>query len=161
MSRTVVLLALGTSVPVGCGPSTGTIRTDRPWPWWPASMDMSSLTRVGRVGPDGRRPIEVRLLFKDPDGDPCKASGELILTIARVGEPEDPEEREIDLADLDVQRRYFEVVTGCYAIPIELDLPGLIPGRMLRIEADFEGVDGARFQAQRDLVLDQAIRSAE
>lgn len=122
-------------------------------------MEMSSLTRVGRIDSEGNRPIEVRLMFKDPDGDPCKASGELLLSISRIGEPEDPEELVIDLADLDVQRRYFEGVTGCYSIPIELDLPGLIPGRMLRIEADFEGVDGARFQARRDLVLDQPLRT--
>ena len=42
-------------------------------------MEISTLTRIGRMGEDGVRPVEVRILFKDPEGDPCKASGELAL----------------------------------------------------------------------------------
>ena len=123
-------------------------------------MEISTLTRVGRMNEDGLRPVEVRILFKDPTGDPCKATGELELSIMRAGEPEEPERRSIDLADPELQRRYYESVTGCYVIPVYLDLPGMIPGRLLRIGASFEGVDGAVFTARRDLVLQHNLQAA-
>ena len=153
-------MVLGSGIQHGCGPAVQEIRTDRPWPWWPISMEISTLTRVGRMSEDGLRPVEVRILFKDPEGDPCKASGNLELTIMRAGEPEDPEQRMIDLADPESQRLYYESVTGCYVIPVYLDLPGMIPGRLLRIGAKFESVDGAKFTSRRDLVLQYSLQPA-
>lgn len=122
-------------------------------------MEISTLTRVGRVGENGLRPVEVRIIFADPEGDPCKASGELLLTITRAGEPDDPVERSIDLTNPKSQVRYYESVTGCYVIPVYLDLPGMIPGRLLQIGASFDSVDGARFTARRDLVLQHSLQA--
>ena len=121
-------------------------------------MEISTLTRVGRANDEGLRPVEIRILFQDPEGDPCKASGTLELTIMRAGEPEDPEVRTIYLADPALQRRYYESVTGCYVIPVYLELPGMVPGRLLRIGAGFESVDGASFTARRDLVLQHNLQ---
>ena len=158
MGSLLVAMLVGTGIQHGCDTGTRMIRDDRPWPWWPASMEISTLTRVGRFDEAGVRPVEVRVLFQDAEGDPCKATGELTLTIARAGEPEDPEERSIDLSDLDAQHRFYESVTGCYAIPVHLDLPGLVPGRLLRIGARFESVDGSVFEAQRNLVLQHDLQ---
>lgn len=159
MSSLLVAMTVVSGIQHGCGSGAREIRTDRPWPWWPVSMEISTLTRVGRVGEDGVRPVEVRIRFEDQDGDPCKASGELTLTIVRAGEPGDPERRTIDLVDPDLQRRYYESVTGCYAIPVYLDLPGMVPGRLLRIGADFQSVDGATFGSQGDLVLQYSLQA--
>lgn len=124
-------------------------------------MEVSSLTRIGRPEQNGIRPVEVRVRFQDSAGDTCKAAGELKLKITRAGEPGDPEERSFDLADRTIQRRLHETVTGCYSIPVFLELPGMVPGRLLRIGVEYEGIDGSRFTAQRDLVLERSLRPAE
>ena len=156
------LLAAGVvlaSAVIGCVSNRAPARTDLRWPWWPNAMEITKITRIGRPDAAGIRPIEVRVLFEDPDGDPSKASGELRLRIGRPNEREDPVEVMLDLLDPDIQRIYFERVTGCYRIPIRVDLPGLVEGRMLRIEADYVGQDGVVLKDRLDFVLEVPLQS--
>ena len=121
-------------------------------------MQITDITRVGRADAAGVRPIEVRIRFQDPDGDSTKALGLLDLTVSRLNEPEDPVRVSIDLEDPVIQRDCWERVTECYWIPIRVDLPGLVEGRMLRIDAEFTGSDGATLRDRFDLVLDTPLQ---
>lgn len=152
-------LAVLASAGVGCVSNRAPARTDLRWPWWPNAMEITKITRIGRPDAAGIRPIEVRVLFEDPDGDPSKASGELRLRIERPNEQEDPVDVTLDLMDPDIQKIYFERVTGCYRIPIRVDLPGLVEGRMLRIEADYQGLDGTVLKDRIDFVLETPLQS--
>ncbi|MEC8320382.1 MAG: hypothetical protein VX012_03160, partial [Planctomycetota bacterium] len=88
-----------------------------------------------------------------------KALGTLDLTVSRPNEPEDPVEVSIDLEDPSIQRDCWERVTQCYWTPIRIDLPGLVAGRMLRIEAEYRGVEGTVLRDRFDLVLDAPLRN--
>lgn len=143
---------------VGCSTNQTPARTDLKWPWWPNRMQITDITRVGRADAAGVRPIEVRIRFQDPDGDSTKALGLLDLTVSRLNEPEDPVRVSIDLEDPVIQRDCWERVTECYWIPIRVDLPGLVEGRMLRIDAEFTGIDGASLRDRFDLVLDVPLQ---
>ena len=152
-------LTILVSIGVGCAPNRAPARTDLRWPWWPNVMEITKITRVGRPDAMGIRPIELRVLFEDPNGDPSKATGELRIRIQRPNEPEDPVDVVLDLSDPDIQNTYFERVTGCYRIPIRVDLPGLVEGRMLRLEADYRGLDGTVLKDRLDFVLDVPLQS--
>ena len=143
---------------IGCSSNQGPARADLKWPWWPNRMQITDITRVGRADAAGIRPIEVRIRFQDPDGDASKALGILDLTVSRPNESEDPVQVSIDLEDPVIQRDCWERVTECYWIPIRVDLPGLVEGRMLRIDADYRGVDGTILRDRFDLVLDRPLR---
>ena len=58
-----VLLAAFAMGSTGCESAPKGPRRDLECPWWPASMRIVDLTRVGRPDADGVRPIEVRILF--------------------------------------------------------------------------------------------------
>ena len=161
-SRTACFAAIAlaaSGLASGCSSNEAPARTDLTWPWWPNRMQITDITRVGRPDAAGVRPIEIRIRFQDPDGDATKALGTLDLTVSRLGEREDPVEVSIDLEDPAIQRDCWERVTECYWIPIRVDLPGLVEGRMLRIEADYRGVDGTVLRDRFDLVLDAPLRS--
>ena len=61
-------------------------------------MDVSTLSRVSRVGEDGLRPVKVRLQFLDVDGD-LGATGMVKVSIERATQRGAVEVREFDLAD--------------------------------------------------------------
>ena len=86
----LVVVVLATSVLPACSPGRTEARTDLEWPWWPNRMWISDITRVGRAGPDGVRPLEVRICFEDRDGDRTKASGELEIRVDRPTERDEP-----------------------------------------------------------------------
>ena len=140
-----------------CAPQVEIARSPLDWPWWPTRMEISDLTRVGREGSEGVRPLEVRVCFQDAEGDLTKAAGTLRVEIARSTERDEPVVVEVDLADggdLDVG---FERVTGSYLVPVEVDLPGLVPGRRLRIEVDYQGRDGTALRDVHEIALDRPI----
>lgn len=140
-----VLLAAFAMGSTGCESAPKGPRRDLEWPWWPASMRIVDLTRVGRPDADGVRPIEVRILFEDAGGLPVRACGDLVVSIRRANEPDDPVVVEIDLEDPTVSLDMFEDVTGCYLVPVEVDFPGLIKGRRMVVDADYRGRDGTVF----------------
>ncbi len=161
-SRTASFAAIvvaASGLVAGCSTNEVPARTDLAWPWWPNRMQITDITRVGRADAAGDRPIEVRIRFQDPDGDATKALGTLDLTVSRPNEPEDPVEVSIDLEDPSIQRDCWERVTQCYWTPIRIDLPGLVAGRMLRIEAEYRGVEGTVLRDRFDLVLDAPLRN--
>lgn len=136
-----LLLGLAGGVP-GCDSVHKGPRKDLEWPWWPETMRIVDLTRVGRPNADGRRPIEVRILFEDAGGLPVRACGDLQVAVRRANEPDDPVVVELDLQDPAVSLEMFEEITGCYMIPVFVDFPGLIEGRRMEVVADYVGRDG-------------------
>lgn len=162
--RASVLLALvavvtTSAVLSACSPGRTEARTDLAWPWWPNRMWISDITRVGRPGPDGIRPLEVRICFEDRAGDRTKASGELEIRVDRPTERDEPVVVVVDLDDAEPPGGFHERVTGCYMVPIEVDLPGLVAGRYLRIVAEYRGRDGAVLRDEFDLELDGPMRT--
>ncbi|MDC0429564.1 hypothetical protein OAL71_03195 [Phycisphaerales bacterium] len=155
-ARRVIIPAMLLSMIWGvaaCTPNKTNPRTDLAWPWWPTQMQISDLTRVGRPDADGIRPLEVRVLFTDVDGDPTKACGSLEIAVTREAENDEAVVERLSLDDRDTSMSYFEPVTGCYLVPMMLDLPGLVEGRRLRIEVVYEGRDGARLSERRGFDL--------
>jgi hypothetical protein len=147
-----MLLSMIWSV-AACTPNKTNPRTDLAWPWWPTQMQISELTRVGRPDADGIRPLEVRILFTDVDGDPTKACGTLEIAVSREAENDEAVIERLPLDDRETSMAYFEPVTGCYFVPMYLDLPGLVKGRRLRIEVVYAGRDGARLTERRGFDL--------
>lgn len=149
-----IVLIAGVSA---CAPQVEIERSPMDWPWWPTRMEISDLTRVGREGDDGVRPLEVRVCFQDAEGDLTKAAGTLRVEIGRSTERDEPVVVDVDLADgadLDVG---FERVTECYLVPVQVDLPGLVPGRRLRIEVEYRGRDGTALRDVHEIALDRPI----
>jgi hypothetical protein len=136
-----------------CTPNKTDPRTDLAWPWWPTQMQISELTRVGRPDADGIRPLEVRIIFTDVDGDPTKACGMLEVAVTREAENDEAVIEQLSLDDRETSMANFEPVTGCYLVPMNLDLPGLVEGRRLRIEVVYEGRDGALLSEWRGFDL--------
>jgi hypothetical protein len=136
-----------------CSPGRSEARTDLAWPWWPNRMWISDITRVGRPDADGLRLLEVRVCFEDPDGDSAKACGTLEIRVDRPTERDDPVTVVVDLDEPKAARRHHERVTECYMIPVEVDLPGLVAGRRLRIIAEYRGRDGAVLRDEHEVTL--------
>ena len=130
-------------VAVACSPNKTSVRNDLAWPWWPTEMQISDLTRVGRSGDEGRRPLEVRVRFIDADGDSSKGCGTLEVAVTREGENDEAVIERISLDDRAMSMAHFERVTGCYLVPIDVDLPNVVAGRRLRIDVVYRGRDGA------------------
>ena len=139
------------SVSAGCDSVQGSGKVDGGWPWRPTDMQVHELTRITRADEDGQRSVEVRVECIDRDRDPTKAHGTLAIEITRVGEGDEPMRVELDLADPEIASEHFESVTGTYVVRVRPDLPGLVPGRRIRVEAIYNGTDGARFKSSRDL----------
>jgi hypothetical protein len=136
-----------------CSPGRSEARTDLSWPWWPNRMWISDITRVGRPDADGLRRLEVRVCFEDPDGDSAKACGTLEIRVDRPTERDEPVTVVVDLDEPKAARRHHERVTECYMIPVEVDLPGLVAGRRLRIIAEYRGRDGAVLRDEHEVTL--------
>ena len=155
MVRWHALLMVGVcamTVVTGCDSVQGTGKVEGGWPWRPSDMQVHELTRITRADAQGKRMVEVRVEFVDRDRDPTKAHGSLIIEISRVNEVDEPTVVELDLVDPDVSSSHYEDVTGTYLLRIHPELPGLVPGRHLWVEASYVGLDGARFKSSRELV---------
>ncbi|MHC4794510.1 MAG: hypothetical protein GWP75_13460 [Planctomycetia bacterium] len=138
LSTILIVFAAG-----ACSSNKTPARNDLAWPWWPTEMQISDLTRVGRPGDDGRRPLEVRVHFTDADGDSSKGCGTLEVAVTREGERDDPVIKRISLDDRAMSMAHFERVTGCYLVLVDVDLPNVVAGRRLRIDVAYQGRDGA------------------
>jgi hypothetical protein len=138
LSTSLIVFAAG-----ACSSNKTPARNDLAWPWWPTEMQISDLTRVGRPGDDGRRPLEVRVHFTDADGDSSKGCGTLEVAVTREGERDDPVIERISLDDRAMSMAHFERVTGCYLVLVDVDLPNVVAGRRLRIDVAYQGRDGA------------------
>ena len=134
-----------------CSSVQGTGEVEGGWPWRPSDMQVHELTRITRADEDGDRFVEVRVEFVDRDRDPTKAHGVLTVEITRVNERDEPSVTQLNLVDAEVSRIYYEGVTGTYRLRIKPELPGLVPGRHIHVEAIYEGIDGARFKSSREL----------
>jgi len=146
-----LLAAAWLCVAPGCDTVQGTGKVDGGWPWRPMDMQVHELTRITRPDAEGNRFVEVRVAFIDRDRDSTKAHDTLAIEITRIGEGDEPVGVELDLIDPDVASQQYESVTGAYVVRLRPDLPGLVAGRRLRVEAIYNGADGARFRSSRDL----------
>lgn len=135
----------------GCDSVQGTGKVEGGWPWRPSDMRVHELTRITRANDSGKRMVEVRVEFLDRDRDPTKAHGTLIVELTRVKEGDKPERVVLDLADPEVSKKYYEKVTGTYVVRINANLPGLVPGRHIKVVAIYQGLDGALFKSSREL----------
>ena len=135
----------------GCDSIQGTGYIDGSWPWYPTDVSVHELTRISRADDEGRRFVEVRVEFRDRDGDPTKACGMLDISISRPGEQEEPWMIQEDLRDPQVSRSHWEGVTGTYLFSLEPTLSGLVPGRRIRVKVEYYGEDGAQFSDTHEL----------
>ena len=139
---------LGIWMLAGCAPDLGTGLVDGGWPWRPHAISVHELSHVTRPNELGIRSVAVRIEFLDVAGDPTKAHGVLEVRVVRVNEGDDPTPTTIDLTQ---SSKAYERVTQTYLLLIEPDLPGLVEGRRIRIEASYTMPSGARLSDARTL----------
>jgi hypothetical protein len=122
------------------------------WLFWPRQMEVHPLTRV--VAPtDGSPPtIDVRLEFRDANGNIVQATGTILVNL--VAERDTPRQQRwrVSLNSLAEAARAYDSVTLTYRIVLapEWTVPPA-PGTPLQIEASFRGADGATLSARRTI----------
>jgi hypothetical protein len=141
-------LLFGIWMLAGCAPDLGTGLVDGGWPWRPHVISVHELSHVTRPNELGIRSVAVRIEFLDVAGDPTKAHGVLEVRVVRVNEDDDPTPTTIDLTQ---SSKAYERVTQTYLLLIEPDLPGLVEGRRIRIEASYTMPSGAQLSDARTL----------
>lgn len=118
------------------------------WRWRAVNMELSALTTpirpVGEAGPA----VDVRIEFFDSERDETKALGQLSVRV--LFDTNEVGRAAVDLAGMGGHARAWDGVTETYSlrIPLALEPP---PGRVLVVQATFEGVDGARMTASREV----------
>lgn len=146
-----IALSMALGCLAGCAPNPGMGVVDGGWPWRPVAIRVHELTRITRPDEAGVREVNVRIEFLDVAGDPAKASGTLQARVTRVNEHDDPPYVEVDLGDVRMASAHFERVTATYLLRVRPDLPGLVAGRRVRIEAIYTTADGGRLVDVRTL----------
>ena len=127
------------------------------WPYWPTSMRLHPLSRlVFTEGDEENCTLEARVEFSDRDQNISKVAGKIKLTLfdqdasGLVGEF--IESWDINLEDLDENRRHFDDITRTYLFRLKL-LKSKLRKRM-ELVAICNTADGKRFNASIALSLD-------
>lgn len=118
------------------------------WRWRAERMEVSALTTPSVGEPGAPALLDVRIEFFDAEGDETKAVGALsvvvLLDAAQVGR------QSADLEGRGGHARSWDSATRTYSLRIPLSqVPP--PGRTTVVQATFEGVDGARMTASRQV----------
>ncbi|MCX5640209.1 MAG: hypothetical protein NT059_05265 [Planctomycetota bacterium] len=125
------------------------------WRWRAEKMEVSALTTpiVARVGRSSM--IDARIAFYDSERDETKALGELTVLVRFDGN--EIGRQSADLAGVGGHARAWDSVTETYSmrIPLSIDPP---PGRIVVLQATFDGVDGARMTASREVRWPETAR---
>ena len=88
------------------------------WPWVPNAVELHGLSRF--MTTDDTEYLSLRVEFLDPDGDPTKFPGELVILITPDLAPDSEKRRfNFDLSDLEVNERYWDRVTSTYRFKLE------------------------------------------
>jgi hypothetical protein len=142
----------GAIVPAACSDRAGSdvavAGAGATWRWRAERMEISALTTPLRSAEPGRQALDVRIEFFDSERDETKALGQLVVVvrfdsneIGRVA---------ADLAGVGGHSRAWDSVTETYSlrVPLSIEPP---PGRVLVVQASFDGIDGARMSASREV----------
>ena len=118
------------------------------WRWRAEKMEISALTTPIRSAEPGRQALDARIEFFDSERDETKALGQLTVVVRydsnEIGRVS------ADLAGVGGHARAWDSVTETYSlrVPLSIDPP---PGRVLVVQASFDGIDGARMSASREV----------
>ena len=118
------------------------------WRWRAVNMELSALTTPIRPSAGAGPALDVRAEFFDTERDETKALGQLGVRV--LFDANEVGRASADLAGLGGHARAWDGVTETYSlrIPLSVEPP---PGRVLVVQATFEGVDGARMTASREV----------
>ena len=160
-SRPIALAALAAAamLPGGCadraGKDVAVAGAGATWRWRAEKMEVSALTTPVRAVADRPAQLDARLEFFDSDRDETKAIGQ--LTVAVLFDSNEIGRASADLAGVGGHARAWDSVTETYSVRIQLaiDPPA---GRMLVVQASFEGVDGSRMTASREIRWPETAR---
>jgi hypothetical protein len=118
------------------------------WRWRAERMEVSALTTPSVPEAGAPAVLDARIEFFDSEGDETKAVGALsvvvLLDAAQVGK------QSADLEGRGGHARAWDAATRSYSLRIPLSqVPA--PGRVTVVQATFEGIDGARMTASRQV----------
>ena len=118
------------------------------WRWRAERMEVSALTTPSVAEAGAPAVLDARIEFFDSEGDETKAVGALsvvvLLDAAQVGR------QSADLEGRGGHARAWDAATRTYSLRIPLSqVPA--PGRVTVVQATFEGIDGARMTASRQV----------
>jgi hypothetical protein len=120
------------------------------WRWRAEKMEVSALSTPfpAASGAGAAASIDAHVEFFDADGDETKAIGTLAVTVLFDGNQVG--RLVADLEGMGGHTRFWDRATRSYSlrIPLSVDPPA---GRTVALQATFDGVDGARMSASRDL----------
>ena len=125
------------------------------WRWRAVNMDISALSTPIRPEGGSGPMLDVRVEFFDNERDETKALGQLSVVV--LLDTNEVGRAAIDLEGMGGHARSWDAVTETYAVRVPLSKePG--PGRVLVVQATFEGVDGARMTASREVRWPESAR---
>ena len=157
----IMTAVLGASLMIlpACGERAGqdvaTAGAGVTWRWRAEKMEVSALSTPIIAATGRGSVIDARMEFFDSDRDETKAVGELTIVVRFDGN--EIGRQSADLAGVGGHARAWDSVTETYSmrIPLTIDPP---PGRVVVLQATFEGVDGARMTASREVRWPETAR---
>lgn len=125
------------------------------WRWRAERMEVSALTTPLRAAVDRPASLDVRIEFFDSERDETKALGELSIVVLFDGN--EVGRQSADLAGVGGHARAWDSVTETYSFRMPLSI---VPpaGRVVVVQASFDGVDGARMTASREVRWPETAR---
>ena len=137
------------------GQDVATAGAGATWRWRAERMEVSALTTPLRRAGDRPASLDVRIEFFDSERDETKALGQLTVVVRFDGN--EVGRAAADLAGVGGHARAWDSVTETYSlrVPLAIDPP---LGRVLVVQASFEGVDGARMSASREVRWPETAR---
>lgn len=125
------------------------------WRWRAEKMELSALSTPIRATADRPAQLDARVEFFDSERDETKALGQLNVVV--LIDANEIGRAAADLAGVGGHARAWDSVTETYSlrIPLSIEPP---PGRTLVVQATFEGVDGARMTATREVRWPETAR---
>jgi len=152
---TILLVAAGCASSIGGASSSGRgsvvnpgQRSNEGWPFWPQQMRVHPLSQFVKDRQTGTLLLEVRIEYSDAYGHVCKAYGEVVIAL-RDADPSHFDEKEIgswaeDLTDLELNRVFFDDVTGTYLFRLEIE--GMTVPDECELQVIFHSADGSVLQ---------------
>ncbi len=157
-ARAIALAAL-CAVAAACGDRAGSdvavAGAGATWRWRAEKMELSALSTPIRAIGDRPAQLDARVEFFDSERDETKALGQLNVVV--LIDANEIGRAAADLAGVGGHARAWDSVTETYSlrIPLSIEPP---PGRTLVVQATFEGVDGARMTATREVRWPETAR---
>lgn len=143
-------VALALAAVLGCDerPGMDAASMGATWRWRAVNLELSALTTPIRPSAGAGPALDVRCEFFDTERDETKALGQLSVRV--LFDTNEVGRASADLAGIGGHARAWDGVTETYSlrIPLSIEPP---PGRVLVVQATFDGVDGARMTASREV----------